>query len=143
MNDLIVRLWQFGQHHWALSLSLVAVVGLIIFEEFKSRVGIRTVTLQEGVLMVNRGEGIFVDVRSSDQFKAVHIAGAINLPKDELSSQLDKLRTYQQKTILLIGEPNTNLVSVSKQLKAVGQVVFLAGGMLAWQEAQLPVVKAK
>lgn len=53
------------------------------------------ISAQEAYRAVTSGQAVLVDTRSADQFAARHAQGAINLPLDQVESQLDQLNKAQ------------------------------------------------
>jgi hypothetical protein len=53
------------------------------------------VELEEARMAVERGEAVFIDVRSTTFFNSEHVPGAINIPLEEVESQLASLDPKQ------------------------------------------------
>jgi 3-mercaptopyruvate sulfurtransferase SseA len=47
--------------------------------------------IDEAYALVEEGEAIFVDVRDSDDFARVHIAGALSIPEEEVMNRTSEL----------------------------------------------------
>jgi hypothetical protein len=52
---------------------------------------IERVELDEARLAVQRGEAVFIDVRGAEFFDSEHVPGALNIPLEEIESQLAAL----------------------------------------------------
>jgi rhodanese-related sulfurtransferase len=87
------------------------------------------------------GLGLLVDVRSTSEFSAGHIPGAVNIPMDQIGARLADLR------------PNVPLVLVCQAGKRARmtaellapcrrEITVLEGGTSAWVQAGLPVVRS-
>ena len=80
-----------------------------------------------------------VDVRTPSEFAAGHIAGAMNLPLDQIESRIADLR--QDLPLILVCKAGTrarmaaNLIAPCRE-----NSVVLEGGMDAWYRAGRPVV---
>ena len=89
------------------------------------------------------GKVTVLDVRTPDEYKAGHIAGAVNVDflggkfADELA-KLDKTKTYV--VHCQSGGRSTRSLEVFKKL-GFKSIVHLDGGMGAWQKEKLPVTK--
>lgn len=81
---------------------VLTVVGLIVAEnirqarienpgEIASQDDVPRLTAAEAYQAQLEGEAVIVDTRSEIQFEASHIAGAINVPLDQLESRLGEL----------------------------------------------------
>ncbi len=140
MQDLIPFLLQ----HWALSLTFVVVLGLIIFEERRSSGGGMAVAPAVAVNLINREKAAVVDLRTADEFKNGHIVDAINLPMTDLESKFKSLDKYKERHLLLICPLNKSATLMMAKLRKAGftKVQLLAGGIGAWTRANLPLVKS-
>jgi rhodanese-related sulfurtransferase len=98
----------------------------------------------EAVQCINRDKGVVVDVCSADEFAQSHIKGALNVPLDELEARLDKAVKNKSTPVIMVCAAGAR----SKRAQAMAQklgyekVHSLHGGLKAWKEANLPVVKA-
>ncbi|MGI9614402.1 MAG: rhodanese-like domain-containing protein [Acidimicrobiales bacterium] len=78
----------------------------------------------------------FVDVREPDEVEAGTLPGAVNIPLGDLSNRVGELDKTQP--VVLLCRSGGRSTSAAEFLTAAGfgDVVNLAGGMLAYQEAQ-------
>lgn len=53
---------------------------------------ISRVSIDDAKTAYDQGKAIFVDVRSSGSYEAVHISGALSIPLSELEGRLNELR---------------------------------------------------
>ena len=84
-----------------------------------------------------------VDVRSTDQFRSGHLIAALNIVFADLERSINKLNKYKSKPIILVDNIGQEAVKAGVLLRKQGfeMVYFLAGGITAWQKADLPLVK--
>lgn len=84
-----------------------------------------------------------VDVREPEEFvgELGHIEGALLVPMDSLQPRLPKLSGYIDQPVVVVCRAGARSASASAILlkSGFGDVKNLAGGMLAWAEAGLPV----
>lgn len=96
--------------------------------------------------LVERLEGedvpVILDVRSSEEYVAGHIPGAINVPYDEVAANLDSLEAYLTAEIVVYCRTGRRAGVAENVLREAGftQVLDLQGHMTSWNEAELPVV---
>jgi rhodanese-related sulfurtransferase len=85
----------------------------------------------------HKNDAIVLDVRTEDEFKNDgHIDGAILIPIGSLASQLSKLQTYKDKTILVYCRSGMRSVSASRILVNAGYKVYnLKGGVNGWKSS--------
>lgn len=133
---------QFATNH---PLLVAAFVGLwMVFFFMESKRSGRSVSAQIVTNLVNRHNGLVVDLRSNDDFRAGHIPGSMNVPMDKLLDHVEKIKNYQDKPLILVCNAGTNATAAGRQLQEKGfsQVYRLAGGMQGWRGDNLPVVKS-
>ena len=100
---------------------------------------------QAATVMINRDEAKVIDVRPMADFANGHIINSINVPVNALKSQLGRLEKYRQQPLIVACRSGAQSASACKQLRKEGfeKVFNLQGGILAWQNANLPISKKK
>src|SRR3989338_3242334 len=80
------------------------------------------------------------DVRQADEFTAGHIAGALNVPYDQVAPLAATL-PHDQPIVLYCIHSAHRAPEAAKALRAAGfdNVSVLEGGIVAWREAGLPI----
>lgn len=80
-----------------------------------------------------------LDVRESDEFAAGHVAGARLIPLGQLLEQLAALP--RDRTVVVVCRSGRRSGEAVRLMQQAGfeRAVNLAGGMLAWRRAGLPV----
>jgi len=103
----------------------------------------REVGVADAVLMINRKDAAIVDVREPSEFKAGHIPNARNIPAGQVKERTKELEKLKGRPILLVCQTGTRSATIYGELTALGfaEVAGLAGGMGAWQQANMPVEK--
>lgn len=92
--------------------------------------------------MVAAGEAILVDVRSEESYLEAHLAGAINLPVQQVAGQANELASRGLTVITYCSCPAEETSSLAaSELIAAGfrDVVVLRGGIQGWGAAGLPL----
>ena len=86
---------------------------------------------------------VILDVRKADEFAEGHIAGAVLI--DQFQSDFEeqaKAKLPKDKTIAIYCRSGRRSANAASKLADVGyKCVNLKGGILAWKEANMPVVK--
>ena len=85
----------------------------------------------------------WLDVRQADEFAAGHIAGAINIPYDQVASLTETL-PHDQPIVLYCIHSAHRAPEAAKTLRAAGfeNASVLEGGIVAWEAAGLPIQAA-
>jgi len=140
MNELI----QFAQGNLLLSAAWVVVAVLLAFTQFRHMASApKSLSSQMLTDMVNRQNGVVIDVRPKTDYKKGHIHGAINIPLSTVKDRIKDLEKYQNTPIIMVCANGISVAGACNTLKKSGmqQVHKLAGGMSSWVGDNLPVVK--
>jgi rhodanese-related sulfurtransferase len=89
-------------------------------------------------MMLDSRQVVILDIRPENVFRGPHgyIAGALSVPFDSIERQLPELLPYQNDTVLVYGDNDTDGAVAAKILTVAGfrNVVHIAGGLDAWIE---------
>ena len=96
------------------------------------------VPVPEAVRLSNQNNGIFIDVRPHERFKAGTIAQARNIPLADIDAKINTLP--KDKPLIVFCDHGRISVSAANKLRKSGfeQVVSLEGGLTKWVEAGMP-----
>lgn len=87
---------------------------------------------------------LLLDVRSAADFAGEkgHIAGALNIPLEELTARQSELESRREQPVLLVCTTDRRSSRAAAQLAAAGfaKVQVVQGGMNAWHDRGWPVV---
>jgi len=102
------------------------------------------VGVNEAVQLINRREALVLDVRDTGDFAAGHIVGARHLSESQLADRLKELDKYKSRPVVVVCKSGTRAPVVSGLLRKQGyaEAFALRGGILAWQQAGLPLEKS-
>ena len=135
----------FVNNNAVLSAAWFAIVLMIIFTTVKMKMSpIKQLSAQELTFLVNRKDGIVVDVRSDGDFKKSHILDAKHLSSEKVNNNdFASLENCKDKPIIVVCAAGMTASKVANQLLKAGfnQVSLLKGGMNAWINASMPVAK--
>lgn len=140
MNEFI----QFAQGHILLSSAWLVVAVLLAFTQFRHMASApKSVTTQMLTHLVNREDGVVIDIRPQADFNKGHIHGAINIPLSKVKDSIKDLEKYKNTPIIMVCANGITVAGACNTLKKAGlpQVHKLAGGMGSWIGDNLPVVK--
>ena len=135
---------KFVQDNIWLFVMAITSGALFIWPSIAKRIsGAKQVSAFEAVQLINRKDAIIVDVREPAEFKGGRVANSRNIPLKELDARLGDLERFKNKPILLLCQSGNRSASASSTLKKAGfaEVVALAGGLSAWQQAGMPIDK--
>ena len=105
--------------------------------------GAANINATEAVLLLNRSKPLILDVRDEAEFAAGHIQGAKNIPVAELAGRLKEIEKFKDKPVLVHCQRGMRAKTACGILKAhqFTQLNNLQGGLNAWVEAKLPLLK--
>jgi rhodanese-related sulfurtransferase len=97
----------------------------------------------EATMLINQKDAIVIDVREPGEFAQTHILNARNVPLGELAARLKDLERFKEKPVIVSCATGNRSGSAAAILRKHGfaNVVNLAGGVAAWQQAGLPTQK--
>ncbi len=88
---------------------------------------------------VSFSEHILIDVRTPEEFAEGHIAGAVNIPVDQIGARLSEIP--QDQTVVVYCRSGNRSATAAAELAASGYTVYDLGGIISWQAAGLPVTQ--
>lgn len=140
MEEYIV----FARNHPLLIMGLVTIVGMIVWTEFSRFTRkYQQVNTTQAVQILNQDNSVVVDVREDNEVSAGKIKGAKHIPLGQLKKRLVELESAKNKPILVYCRSGSRSAHACSVLTKEGfaNVSNLAGGMIAWESANLPVAK--
>ena len=104
--------------------------------------GVAQVDTLEATRLINQ-DALVLDVREDKEFAAGHIPKARHIPLGTLASRLGELEKFKNKPIVVNCRSGQRSARACGMLKKHGfeKAVNLAGGIMAWESAHLPVEK--
>jgi rhodanese-related sulfurtransferase len=141
----INQLSEFFTNHLLLVMAFFAILAMLIGGELRRHFSnVREITPGEATRMLNHENAIMVDMRSDKEYRDGHIVNAIHTAagKDGTSGKLEK---YRDRSLIVYCRSGQQSAKLSGQLSKQGftSVYNLKGGVLAWQQADLPLSKGK
>jgi rhodanese-related sulfurtransferase len=97
----------------------------------------------EATMLINRKDAVVLDVREPGEFAQSHILNARNVPLGELEARIKDLERFKEKPVIVSCATGNRSGTAASILRKRGftNVVNLAGGVAAWQQAGLPTEK--
>ncbi len=132
----------FVLKNWYLFLALAVILGLLLYEPIaRARYQIRKLSVLELPRLVSRRQAAVVDVSEPHEYNKGHLPGAMNVPLSRLNKDLERLKKYRAKPVVLYCRSGHRSFQGAKILRRQGfeEVYELAGGLLAWEKENLPV----
>ncbi len=138
------QLIEFAGNHLILVSAFVVITILII----KTEIGIKLsnvaqLNVNDAVRLMNNEDVIVLDVREGAEYSSGHIRDSIHIPMSALGKRMNELEKYRDKTILAYCRSGSRSNAACRTLSKQGfeKVNNLAGGIMSWSSANLPVSK--
>ena len=119
---------------------IVISAGLLIAPKLSGSKGPKEVDNNQATELINSKQAQIVDIRRESDFKAGHIAGSRSFPATEIHTRLSELD--KKKPVVLVSAAGDAKMALGL-LRGMGfvSVQTLKGGIKAWREAGLPLVR--
>lgn len=138
------QLVEFLGNHWVLTLALTVILALLLASVvYPGARGVQKVSPMDATRLINHEDAVVLDVRSAGEFGQGHILNAMHIPLSNLSDQIRKLEKYRTRPIITACRTGHQSANAGSALRKQGfeKVYNLSGGMLAWENANLPLTK--
>lgn len=126
-------------------ISIAFLSGLMLFwSMFGNRIrGIREVDCVAATQLINHKDALVLDVREESEYKSGHVLNSKLIPLGKLHERIGELEKYRDKPVVVMCRSGVRSANACAMLGKQGfaEVYNLAGGMIAWQKANLPVKK--
>ena len=133
---------KFFIDNWML-ISVAVASGLLLIWPLLRGVSVAGLAPSAAVQLMNREKAVVIDICEAAEFSAGHIVGSKNIPLDQLEAKLSGAVKNKGLPLIIVcqtGVRSARAVAIAKKL-GHAQVQNLAGGLMAWRAAGLPVEK--
>lgn len=134
---------QFIQDNWMLVALAVASGAMLAWTFIGSKLsGVEQADTLKATRLFN-DDALILDVREDKEFASGHIPKAKHIPLGKLSSRIQELDKFKSQPILVTCRSGQRSARACGILKKAGfeTVYNQAGGILAWERANLPTTK--
>lgn len=92
--------------------------------------------------LINRDNAIVIDIRQNEAYHNGHIIGSQSMIPHEIRQHPKKLEKYKGRPLIVVSQSSHESQKIAALLLKHGYNAYsLTGGMRAWIEAQMPLVK--
>ena len=147
MSDFLHKLPEFVGNHLALAVLFVVLLVALIAMQLMALFG-KTRELSPAGLttLINRDNPLLIDLSSIADFEKMHVPGARHVAMSQFDPEKQDLSKAKELPVVVMDKDGRgNSIKAAQRLVKAGfaKVHTLAGGTLAWREAQLPVAKGR
>jgi rhodanese-related sulfurtransferase len=146
MNDFLQKLPHFLGNHLMLALLFAAlVVALLVTQIMVLLRKYKELTPAGLTQLINRESPLLIDLSAIADFEKMHVPGAKHVAMSQFDPENKELAKARELPVVVMDKDGRNSDSAAQRLVKAGftHVYTLGGGVLAWQQAQLPVAKGK
>ena len=131
----------FISNHPYISVAWFSTLFALLYSILSSK-DAKSITTQDATLLTNKEQAIIFDLRDKNSFASGHILGAINI--DPKSPENFDKKIVQEKDIILVCLSGNSAYRFAKKIKKdfKSRLHVLKGGMIEWQNQNLPINKA-
>ena len=119
--------------------------GMLLWPMLKrSADGVANLAPNEAVMLINRSNAVVLDVRDDAEFASGHITNAKHIPLAQLDQRIAEIKRYKDKPMIINCQAGVRSGKACDILRKheFSKLYNLQGGLNAWLQAKLPVVKA-
>ena len=141
---MLTQISEFAVNHLYLVAAFVVLLALVIFNEVKiATQRFASLTPAKAVQLMNNEDVVVLDVREASETAGGKIAKAVQIPVGTVKTRIAELDKHKDKTLLVYCKTGARSAAACKELSQHGfdKIYSLNGGLLAWQEAHLPISK--
>jgi rhodanese-related sulfurtransferase len=141
---MLTQISEFAVNHPFLVLAFVVLLVLVVANELRTATQrFASLTPAAAVQLMNNDDIVVLDVREASETAAGKITKAIQIPVGAVKTRIAELDKHKNKTMLVYCKTGARSGAACKELSNNGfdKVYSLNGGLLAWQEAHLPISK--
>lgn len=140
------QLLAFAGRHMFLALALSGLTLALLWNEvsrlFRGYKALRPAAL---TALINRENALVVDLSPLVDFEKGHIPGSRNVLPSQFDPENPLLAKAKSLPVVAVCRSGQASADAARRLKRAGfeQVYWLDGGIAAWQQADLPLVKGR
>jgi rhodanese-related sulfurtransferase len=103
--------------------------------------GVRDISPTVALRYAIQNDALVLDVREQKEYDAGHVPQSVLIPLGTLEARVAELDTYRERPIVVICHGGKRSATACAKLAQLGfqDTYNVAGGILAWKKAQLPV----
>lgn len=140
MDQLIT----FTSNNTILVVAIIIVSLMLIHSLVGEKLrGYSSISPAESTQMINRDNALILDVRENNEYSEGHIINSVHIPLSNLKTRIGDLEKYKSQKIIVACRSGHRSSQACANLKKEGfaEVFNLSGGVMAWENANLPLVK--
>ena len=138
------QILNFINNHWDLFTALIVILALLFASTLLNAIrGIKQIGPAEATHLINHQDALVLDVREDKAFAGGHIINSLHIPMAKVQNKLTELSKYKTSPVIVSCRSGARSNSICSMLRKNGfeNVANLKGGIIAWQNANMPLNK--
>ncbi|WP_348666546.1 rhodanese-like domain-containing protein [Arsenophonus symbiont of Ornithomya chloropus] len=141
---MIKEITQFILRHPIFSLLWITLLISVIILTFQSLFSkIKKINCTETIQLINREQGVIIDIRPRNNFYKEHILNSINITFLDIKKNIHTLKQNKNIPIIIVSESEIESSKAAEQLIKYGfeRVFVLKNGFIDWSNNHLPITR--
>ena len=142
----VQQLLAFASENAILSVALVGITLALIYTEFgRLTSGFKAINPAGLTELINREDALLVDLSAQGDFEKGHVPGARNVAPSQFDPASKLLAKSKELPVAVSCRSGMASADAARKLVKAGfkRVYWLDGGVAAWQQANLPLVRGR
>ena len=138
------QLISFVSNNAILVISIIVVSYMLMNNLFGEKLrGYSSVTPSQSTQLINHDEAMIIDVREVNEYSEGHIINSLHIPLSTLNKRMSEIEKHKANKVIVACRSGHRSANACANLKKAGfeHVFNLSGGVMAWQNANLPLIK--
>lgn len=135
----------FAGRHYILSALFVLCLVMLIYTQIRIMLSpVKAISSGKATDLINNANAVSVDLRTDKEFAAGHITGAVNLPVKLVNEgNFGAIDRYRNVPLVIVDQSGVSSFDAARTIRKAGfpEVYALAGGIGAWTDERMPLVK--
>ena len=135
----------FAGRHYTLSALFVLCLVMLIYTQIRIMLSpVKAISSGKATDLINNANAVPVDLRTDKEFAAGHITGAVNLPVKLVNEgNFGAIDRYRNVPLVIVDQSGVSSFDAARTIRKAGfpEVYALAGGIGAWTDERMPLVK--
>ena len=139
---MFTQITEFSANHSLLAGAFAALLVAVFINEFKhASQNFSKLTPAGAIQLLNNDDVVLLDVREPAETASGKIAKSIQIPVTSVAQRIGELEKHKDKHVIVYCRTGQRSGLACRELNKAGfdKVYSLSGGILAWQEAHLPI----
>ncbi|MCI6199475.1 MAG: rhodanese-like domain-containing protein [Proteobacteria bacterium] len=135
----------FAGRHYILSALFVLCLVMLIYTQIRIMLSpVKAISSGKATDLINNANAVPVDLRTDKEFASGHITGAVNLPVKLVNEgNFGAIDRYRNVPLVIVDQSGVSSFDAARTIRKAGfpEVYALAGGIGAWTDERMPLVK--